>query len=73
MTENNGYVQARVRTTDSSTVLQDRRKVSHDGQQDGKRLTALSQFKAVPPVELLPASQFTFEELTSAYNQTRVD
>lgn len=26
-----------------------------------------------PPVELVPANHFTFEELTTAYNQTRVD
>lgn len=31
------------------------------------------RISAARPVELVPASRFTFEELTQAYNQTRVD
>ncbi len=30
------------------------------------------QIDALPPVDILPATQFTFAELTAAYNQTRV-
>ncbi len=49
-------------------------KLLQDGQEDGKCLAPLSQTKVVVPrVELVPASRFSFEELTAAYNQTRVD
>lgn len=73
MTEDNAFVPAHVKTTDSPAVPQDARGNFRTGQEDGKHLSALSQFKAFPPVQLVPASQFTFEELTNAYNQTRVD
>jgi ribosomal protein S18 acetylase RimI-like enzyme len=43
------------------------------GHEDGKDVAAFPQSEAVPPVELVPASRFSFEELTAAYNQTRVD
>jgi ribosomal protein S18 acetylase RimI-like enzyme len=43
------------------------------GQQDGKGLAAFPETEGALPVELVSASQFTFEELTAAYNQTRVD
>jgi ribosomal protein S18 acetylase RimI-like enzyme len=37
------------------------------------RLSRLSRQAADPNIGLVPASQFTIEELTNAYNQTRVD
>ncbi len=40
---------------------------------DKKTLTVSSTPDVAPPIELVPASQFTFEELVAAYNQTRVD
>jgi ribosomal protein S18 acetylase RimI-like enzyme len=46
---------------------------THIGHEDGKDVAAFPQPEAVPPVELVPASRFSFEELTAAYNQTRVD
>jgi ribosomal protein S18 acetylase RimI-like enzyme len=41
--------------------------------QDGKDLATFAEAEALPPIELIPASRFSFEELTAAYNQTRVD
>lgn len=73
MTENNRYVPARVKTTDSPAVSQDRQKALYDGQEDGKHLATLPKVEVASPVRLVPASQFTFEELTNSYNQTRVD
>jgi ribosomal protein S18 acetylase RimI-like enzyme len=73
MTENNRYVPARVKTTDSPTVPHDGREILHGDQEDGKNLATLPEFKVASPVKLVPASQFTFEQLTDAYNQTRVD
>ena len=43
------------------------------GQQDGKGLATFPNTEAAVPVELVPANRYTFEELTAAYNQTRVD
>jgi len=34
---------------------------------------ALDSVKAAPPFQIFPASRFTIEQLTAAYNQTRVD
>ncbi len=73
MTENNEHIPARVETTDSPAVPHDGQEILHNGQEDGKHLAALPKLEAIPPVELVPASQFTFQELTNAYNQTRVD
>lgn len=73
MTEDNESVPAHVETTDSSAAPHGGQGILRNCQEDGKHLSVLPQFKAAPPVELLPASQFTFEELTNAYNQTRVD
>lgn len=66
MTDNKAYASPGIEAVEPSTV-------PRDGQKDGKYLAARPQLQAIPPVELVPASQFAFDELTNAYNQTRVD
>jgi ribosomal protein S18 acetylase RimI-like enzyme len=45
-----------------------------DQVRDNGRLSAVfSECDAISPLKLAPTSQFTYEELTQAYNQTRVD
>jgi len=39
----------------------------------GRSFAVFSQSDTTPLVRLVPASQFTFDELVAAYNQTRVD
>ncbi len=59
-----------VRAGDTSTVSQARRT-----RQGGARVASAACLTSHdgPSVKLVPASQFTFEELVAAYNQTRVD
>ncbi|GAB4541040.1 MAG: hypothetical protein Kow0063_31520 [Anaerolineae bacterium] len=66
MTDIEAHPSTRIEAVESPSV-------PRDAQKDGKYSGISSELKALPPVELTPASQFTFEELASAYNQTRVD
>ena len=47
--------------------------ILQEGQENGKGLAAVPEAEVLSPVELVPASRFSFEELCAAYNQTRVD
>jgi ribosomal protein S18 acetylase RimI-like enzyme len=66
MTDNNAHATTRIEARKPSTV-------PRDSQKDGKYSSAHPQLKTFPPVEMVSTSQFTFAELTNAYNQTRVD
>jgi ribosomal protein S18 acetylase RimI-like enzyme len=45
----------------------------HHARNNGRVTTPLRPADTIDPVALVPASSFTFDELTQAYNQTRVD
>lgn len=64
--DRNDLIPTRVEAVEALTVL-------HNGQEDGKDVATLPRPDDTCVAEVVPASQFTFEELTEAYNQTRVD